>query len=125
MWLFFAVSYSNRRFSASSRASPTDDERSISSEAENTSPSASPNVSRTKVRRAAKVQNTSGKKRRGNLPKDSVNILKRWLNDHKFNAYPNEAEKAALSRQCNLSNLQVDSRSHLLVLLNHQSLNHK
>ncbi len=47
-------------------------------------------------------------KRRGNLPKQTTDILRAWLHEHLDHAYPNEEEKQQLIRETGLSKYAME-----------------
>ncbi|KAL8730179.1 MAG: hypothetical protein Q9166_004262 [cf. Caloplaca sp. 2 TL-2023] len=49
------------------------------------------------------MDHKSNKKRRGNLPKHTTDILRAWLHDHLDHAYPSEEQKQHLIRETGLS----------------------
>ncbi|KAI4153484.1 MAG: hypothetical protein L6R39_001551 [Caloplaca ligustica] len=55
------------------------------------------------------VGEKSNKKRRGNLPKQTTDILRAWLHEHLDHAYPNEEQKQQLIRETGLTDKQVSN----------------
>ena len=41
------------------------------------------------------------------LPKKSINVLKKWLYDHRYKPYPTDSEKNTLIKEANLTDRQV------------------
>lgn len=67
-----------------------------------------PHNSHVSMERPVEFQNVeagekSKSKRRGNLPKQTTDILRAWLHEHLDHAYPNEEEKQQLIRETGLS----------------------
>ncbi|KAL8902893.1 MAG: hypothetical protein Q9207_004302 [Kuettlingeria erythrocarpa] len=54
----------------------------------------------------AEAGEKSKTKRRGNLPKQTTDILRAWLHEHLDHAYPNEEEKQQLIRETGLTDKQ-------------------
>ncbi|OAC97653.1 Homeodomain-like DNA binding domain-containing transcription factor, partial [Mucor lusitanicus CBS 277.49] len=49
------------------------------------------------------------KRRRGNLPKEVTEFLRKWLIQHKKHPYPAEKEKADLARHTGLTVNQISN----------------
>ncbi|XP_015353462.1 homeobox protein TGIF2LX [Marmota marmota marmota] len=77
----------------------------IQGQVQETSITSKPNSSTDKVLTSTE----SKRQRKGYLPSESVKILRDWLYEHRFKAYPSEAEKQMLSEQTNLSFLQISN----------------
>ncbi|KAI4273856.1 MAG: hypothetical protein LQ337_004347 [Flavoplaca oasis] len=55
------------------------------------------------------VGDNRNKKRRGNLPKQTTDVLRAWLHDHLDHAYPSEEQKQHLIRETGLTDKQVSN----------------
>ncbi|KAI4227177.1 MAG: hypothetical protein L6R36_002615 [Xanthoria steineri] len=55
------------------------------------------------------VGENRNKKRRGNLPKQTTDILRAWLHEHLDHAYPSEEQKQHLIRETGLTDKQVSN----------------
>lgn len=55
------------------------------------------------------VVDTTKKRRRGNLPKEVTEFLRKWLIQHKKHPYPAEKEKADLARHTGLTVNQISN----------------
>lgn len=49
------------------------------------------------------------RKRRGNLPKEATNFLKRWFDEHQHNPYPTEEDKQWMVRKTGLESNQISN----------------
>lgn len=52
------------------------------------------------------------RRRRGNLPRDTTDILKAWFSEHLAHPYPTEDEKQMLCNRTGLAMTQVSKRVH-------------
>ncbi|XP_011359475.1 homeobox protein TGIF2LX [Pteropus vampyrus] len=55
------------------------------------------------------VSREGKRKKRSHLPAEAVNILRNWLFEHGFKAYPSGVEKQMLSEQTHLSFMQISN----------------
>ena len=56
---------------------------------------------------AEDIGNSGPRRRRGNLPRDTTDLLKSWFSDHLAHPYPTEDEKQMLCRRTGLAMTQV------------------
>jgi hypothetical protein len=61
------------------------------------------------ISNASVVDPTTKKRRRGNLPKEVTEFLRRWLIQHKKHPYPAEKEKIDLARHTGLTVNQISN----------------
>ncbi|CAO3599630.1 unnamed protein product [Absidia cylindrospora] len=94
--------------SSSSSSSSTSSSTSLSSTATSSLSPTPPPASASAEKRDA-GNNEPKKRRRGNLPKEVTEFLKRWLVQHKKHPYPSEKEKIDLAHQTGLTVNQISN----------------
>ncbi|KAI9250736.1 hypothetical protein BY458DRAFT_524449 [Sporodiniella umbellata] len=72
-------------------------------------PFTSPHVAAVFPTPLEKTQDTSKRRRRGNLPKEVTEYLRKWLIQHKKHPYPAEKEKAELAQKTGLTVNQISN----------------
>ncbi|ORZ09161.1 hypothetical protein BCR42DRAFT_455093 [Absidia repens] len=106
--LSLSSSYSSPTLVTPDLSSSSSSSSSLSSSSSSSSSQTSPPVSVRAEKRD--VGNSEPKKRRrGNLPKEVTEFLKRWLVQHKKHPYPSEKEKIDLAHQTGLTVNQISN----------------
>lgn len=69
------------------------------------------------IKQEVDSNDSDSKKRRSNLPTESIAVLKRWLYLHRTHPYPNDFQKVNLANEASLTVHQV-----IDIFFNYQSI---
>lgn len=94
---------------SSSCSSPTLHTPGLSSLSSTATLSSPPPLTVSATKKSGAGSNEQKKRRRGNLPKEVTEFLKRWLVQHKKHPYPSEKEKIDLAHQTGLTVNQISN----------------